>query len=71
MPCSVQSVLDEMQAVLDDSGRSMRELSTDTKEQQREWWRARCAAAARVGLGGAHVPLPRVSRSSATAVQGC
>ncbi|KAL4433955.1 hypothetical protein ABPG75_000396 [Micractinium tetrahymenae] len=40
---SVQSVLDEMAAVLADSGRSMRELSTETKEQQREWWRARLA----------------------------
>lgn len=40
----MQSVLDEMQAVLADSGRSMRELSTDTKEEQREWWRARCGA---------------------------
>lgn len=40
-PCSVQSVLDEMAAVLVESGRSMRELSTETKEEQREWWRAR------------------------------
>lgn len=38
---SVQSVLDEMAGVLADSGRSMRELATDTKEQQRDWWRAR------------------------------
>ena len=38
---SVQSVLDEMAAVLAESGRSMREMSTETKEQQREWWRAR------------------------------
>ena len=46
-PCgSVQSVLDEMASVLEDSGRSMRELATDTKEQQREWWRARWARAA-------------------------
>jgi hypothetical protein len=47
-PCcplrSLQSVLDEMAGVLEDSGRSMRELSTDTKEQQREWWRARWVA---------------------------
>lgn len=40
---SVQSVLDEMAGVLADSGRSMREMATDTKEQQREWWRARWA----------------------------
>ncbi len=39
--CSVQSVLDEMAGLLADSGRSMRELATDTKEQQRDWWRAR------------------------------
>jgi hypothetical protein len=38
---SVQSVLDEMAAVLADSGRSMRDMSTDTREQQREWWRVR------------------------------
>jgi len=37
----VQSVLSEMAAVLEDSGRSMRELSTETKEHQREWWRTR------------------------------
>ncbi|PRW58029.1 Regulator of spindle pole body duplication [Chlorella sorokiniana] len=40
---SVQGVLEEMAGVLADSGRSMRELATDTKEQQREWWRARLA----------------------------
>jgi hypothetical protein len=40
-PRSVQSVLDEMAAVLADSGRSMREMQTDTREEQREWWRAR------------------------------
>ena len=39
--CSVRGVLHEMHAVLEASGRSMRELATDTQEQQREWWRAR------------------------------
>lgn len=38
---SVQSVVEEMAAVLQESGRSMREMSTETREQQREWWRAR------------------------------
>ena len=54
---SVQSVLDEMAAVLADSGRSMRELATDTKEQQRDWWRARYVAAGlmRAGLYAAVV----------------
>lgn len=34
---------EDMLRLLEDSGRSMRELATDTKEQQREWWRERVA----------------------------
>eukprot|EP00887_Chlorella_sp_A99_P003555 scaffold7.g3555.t1 len=37
----VWSALAEMEGILQGSARSMRELATDTREQQREWWRAR------------------------------
>ena len=32
-----------MLRLLEDRGRSMRDLATDTKDQQREWWAARLA----------------------------
>ena len=38
---AVASVLEEMDRILKSSARSMKDLATDTKEQQREWWRAR------------------------------
>jgi separase len=38
---AVQSAVAEMQGVLDRSARSMRELGTDTRDEQRAWWRAR------------------------------
>ncbi len=37
----VHSLAEEMLRLLEESGRSMRDLATDTREQQREWWRAR------------------------------
>lgn len=38
---AVASVAAEMQRLLERSTQSMKDLKTDTKEQQREWWRAR------------------------------
>ncbi|GAB4818181.1 hypothetical protein N2152v2_005227 [Parachlorella kessleri] len=36
-------LVDILLRLLEESGQSMRELATDTREQQREWWRTRLA----------------------------
>jgi hypothetical protein len=39
----VHSLVEVMLCLLEESGRSMKDMVTDTREQQREWWRARLA----------------------------
>lgn len=38
---AVESAVHEMERVLEDSTHSMKHMATDTRDQQREWWRTR------------------------------
>jgi len=40
-PSAVASAVHEMERVLEDSTHSMKKMATDTRDQQREWWRTR------------------------------